>query len=333
MRVLLAVVAALAAAACSREERPAPARAPVSAAAIPTAARSVPGSQYDAAFWKTWADGQAEMNGYDLVYPKYGQLRKGVAVAIFVTEPFSKSLRVKADPGRHAAGDEFPVMKLNLIRDYQTGVYDYNDMTSVFVSLAALDGRAAGQPSKVSFSSQEWCGHAYSQLLFHALRANVETHSYFDGEGDSAVNLQTTADTTAEDSLPLWARGVAWPTMGSGKTVDVPIISSLAAAREKHQPVVATRAALSAAPDTVSLQVPAGRFRVRAYTAKMRDGLSRTWWVETTAPHRLVRWDSSAGERAELLGSARMKYWELNREGGEKALLQFGLTRRPSRMP
>ena len=34
---------------------------------------------YDAAFWKTWGDGYAELTSYDLVYPRYGAARGPVA--------------------------------------------------------------------------------------------------------------------------------------------------------------------------------------------------------------------------------------------------------------
>ncbi|HEX8953647.1 MAG TPA: hypothetical protein VF945_17440, partial [Polyangia bacterium] len=37
-------------------------------------------------FWKVWGDGKAELDGYALVEPRYGQPREGTAVAIFVTE-------------------------------------------------------------------------------------------------------------------------------------------------------------------------------------------------------------------------------------------------------
>src|SRR4051794_35869994 len=119
-------------------------------------------------FWQTWGDGQAEVASYDLTMPKYGQLRKGTAIAIFVTEPFSKSLRVKADDGKHAKADVASVMKLNLIREYQTGVYNYKDMLGTFVWLEGVDNRPEGMAAKVSFSSQEWCGHVWSQLTFGA---------------------------------------------------------------------------------------------------------------------------------------------------------------------
>ena len=56
-------------------------------------------------FWAFWGDGKAELDGYALTEPRYGQLREGTAVAIFVTEDFSDSLRVKADPGKHPPAD------------------------------------------------------------------------------------------------------------------------------------------------------------------------------------------------------------------------------------
>src|SRR5258705_1517015 len=119
----------------------------ISAAVSPAA--SLP--SYDKVFWSVWGDGQAELAGYDLTIPRYNQPRRGVAVTIFVTETFSNTARVKADPGRHPASDEFPVMKLNLVKDYQTGGYDYNEMTSSFVALQPVNGRAAGSPSKIVF--------------------------------------------------------------------------------------------------------------------------------------------------------------------------------------
>ena len=39
---------------------------------------------------------------------------------------------MKADPGKHPATDVYPVLKLNVVRDFQTGIYNYNTLTSVF---------------------------------------------------------------------------------------------------------------------------------------------------------------------------------------------------------
>src|SRR5262249_52458683 len=156
---------------------------------------------FDDAFWRRWGDGQAELAGYDLVQPRYGQKREGVALTIFVTETFSNALRVKSDPGKHPESDEFPVMKLNLVEDFPTGIYDYNLMTSTFVALKAVNGRSAGSTTKVSFSSQEWCGNVYAQALFDAASVRHESHSYFDGEADRQETLPYPEAGLAEDAL------------------------------------------------------------------------------------------------------------------------------------
>ena len=75
-------------------------------------------------------------------------------------------------------------MKLNLIKKFQTGIYDYSDVGSTFVSLAATHGQPAGSTLKASFSSQEWCGHVYSQMLLNPAHIGFTQHSYFDGEAD-----------------------------------------------------------------------------------------------------------------------------------------------------
>ena len=137
-------------------------------------------------FWPHWSDGKAEMNGYRLVAAALRrQPRQGTAVLIYVTEDFSDSLRVKADPGKHPASDVYPVLKLNAVRDFQTGIYDYNVMTSTFARVAP------GWPiAKVSFSSQEWCGHVYHQLApAGGPRSPACFHSYFDGEADGTDDL------------------------------------------------------------------------------------------------------------------------------------------------
>ena len=65
------------------------------------------------AFWQTWSDGQAEVSGYRLVQPRYGQSRTGHAVLIYVTEPFSRKKKVKVDRYTPNNPDHFTVLKLN----------------------------------------------------------------------------------------------------------------------------------------------------------------------------------------------------------------------------
>src|SRR5438874_5970523 len=200
------------------------------------------GPEFGDAFWKTWGDGRGELCGYDLETPRYGSIRRGTAVTIFVTETFSNALRVKADPGRHPQRDEFPVMKLNLVQDFPTGIYDYNLLTSAFVALAPVNARPAGSPTKVSFSAQEWCGHVYTQVLFDARYARFAAHSYFDTEADSAASLEMPSDVLSEDALLIWARGFSPPVLAPGESADRPLLGSLRHARLLHEPLVVTPA-------------------------------------------------------------------------------------------
>ena len=96
----------------------------------------------------------------------------------------------------------------------------------------------------------------------------------------------------------------------------------------------ATRAVtVSRSGSAQSLTVPAGAFQAETFTARFPDGFSRTYYVESAAPRRILKWTTSEGESAQLLGSDRLKYWEMNKEGGEAALAKLGLRRRGPRMP
>jgi hypothetical protein len=149
-------------------------------------------------FWAHWGDGKAELNGYALKQPRYGAVRTGTSVLIFVTEEFSDTLRVKADPGKHPASDVYPVMKLNAVRDFSTGIYDYNVMTSAFLRVAP------GWPvAKVSFSSQEWCGHVWHQVVPRDGKRAGLFHRYFDGEAAGVDDLAFPKDGVLEDALPV----------------------------------------------------------------------------------------------------------------------------------
>lgn len=307
------------------------ARPPAAAAAPERRTAAPPSWEPGPEFWKHWSDGQAEVAGYELKTTRYGVPRTGSAVAIFVTETFSESSRVKADPGVHPPADEFPVIKLNLVKDYQTGIYDYNEMLTVFTGLKPSSGRGAGTVAKVSFSAQEWCGHIYAQILPAGGALAITSHSYFDGQADQVRSLPDDGTGFFEDSLLLWARGAAGPAVDEGGKRPVRLLPSMFGSRGAatklrwEDGVLAREAALS------TLSTPAGRFQVRASVLESGGQPVATVWTETAAPHRVVQWKTAWGEEARLTGSARLKYWELNGPGGEKELRRLGLSPRPPR--
>jgi hypothetical protein len=287
----------------------------------------------DDAFWAHWGDGQAEVSSYDLTYPRYGSLRAGLAVTVFVTESFSLAARVKADPGKHAATDVFPVMKLNLIEDFQTGIYDYNEQTSGFLALASAGHQPPGHLTKVSFSSQEWCGHSWAQWITEPTGIRYSGHSYFDGEADRYAFTPKPEGGITEEQLMFWARGMAEPRLGPGGERTVPFRRSLQWERHVHQEAKWSNARLIRGASPIRATVPAGEFEAGIWRAELPAGPAITFTVEHAWPHRILEWSSSDGQRAVLVSSKRFRYWEMNKPGGERGLEQLGLRKRLPRMP
>ncbi|KAA5823548.1 septum formation inhibitor Maf [Algibacter amylolyticus] len=122
-----------------------------------------------------WYAGEAEISSYKLEQARYGELRQGTAVLVFVTEDFLPDTQVKAD---NTNPNNIPVLKLNSTKNFVTGIYPYSIMQSTFYPVANN-----AHATKVSISMQEWCGHVYMQLNNRS-GFEITSHSYFDGEAD-----------------------------------------------------------------------------------------------------------------------------------------------------
>ncbi|MEW7291701.1 septum formation inhibitor Maf [Aquimarina sp. 2304DJ70-9] len=131
-------------------------------------------------FKKYWYAGEAEITSYQLEQARYGEIRKGTAVLIYVTEDFLPKKQVKAD---YQNNTNVPVLKLNATKKFNTGIYPYSIMQSTFYPVA--DNQHA---IKISSSMQEWCGHVYAQLN-NRNRFEVMSHSYFENEADQEFSL------------------------------------------------------------------------------------------------------------------------------------------------
>lgn len=140
-------------------------------------------------FAKYWYQGKAEINVFDLHQSRYGQVRPGKAVMIFVTEDFSKSKQVKLDNPEDRPSDAQKVMKLNMTREFVTGVYPYHTMLSVFTPV----NEEAPSP-KLTGSVTEWCGQSFTQLNFKSGKYNAKLFSYFESEGDTESKIDAQAE-------------------------------------------------------------------------------------------------------------------------------------------
>jgi hypothetical protein len=143
---------------------------------------------YETSQFKTyWYAGKAELDAYALDQSRYGENHQGEAVLIFVTEPFSKKKQVKLDNPETAGNDKVNVLKLNFTKKFVTGIYPYSMMLSVFTP---INRSVEPNTLKVTMSSQEWCGHVYEQMNLKGNQFNVESHSYFEQEGDQIFQLK-----------------------------------------------------------------------------------------------------------------------------------------------
>lgn len=269
------------------------------------------------AFWAAWGDGKAEVDTYHLVQPRYGALRDGTATLIYVTEDFSWSERVKADPGAHPAEDLRPVLKLNASRDFITGVYPYHVMTSVFTRVEPGDGMRALDPLKLTFSATEWCGMVYEEWVPSAGALARTAHTYFDADTRPPRTEAVPADVIYEDALPILVRGLRGDWLAPGGVTEVPSLPSFLEARFAHTEAAVRTLRVERSAPVEPRVVDGVTVEVERWTTRAAGGPATTWFVERDGARRLVAWEVDSGERAELVASVRMPYWQLNKAGDE----------------
>lgn len=143
-------------------------------------------------FGAYWYQGKAEINVFDLKQSRYGEEREGKVVMIFVTEDFSRRKQVKLDDPESAGGDARKVLKLNMTREFETGIYPYHTMLSVFTPVQ--DDVPA---FKISHSVSEWCGQTFAQLNWKNAAYQAKLFSYFESEGDQELKV----DASSEDEI------------------------------------------------------------------------------------------------------------------------------------
>ena len=134
-----------------------------------------------------WYQGKAELNSYALEQARYGEIHKGEAVLVFVTEDFSASKQVKLDNPSLKPKDAVKILKLNATRKFNTGIYPYSMMNSVFTP---VDLKMNPNTLKITSSSQEWCGHTFMQANLEKNNYQIGLNSYFESEGDQRFKVE-----------------------------------------------------------------------------------------------------------------------------------------------
>ncbi len=271
-------------------------------------------------FGDYWYQGKAEITSYELSQARYGEIHQGQAVLIFVTEDFSASKHVKLDRPERSPDNAVKVLKMNATRKFSTGIYPYSMMSSVFTPVYA---DRHPKTLKVTTSSQEWCGHTYTQLNLENGGYRAKLLSYFEREGDRE---RFWADTMLEDEL--WNRIRLNPE--GLPTGDVDLIPGTIYQRFRHTAWGVHRAIITMEPHPTDVESHVCRV---TYT-----DLSRTLTItyRKSFPHQIDAWTetqtSGSGENAvELTTTAtldkRIKsdYWRLHGNADAHLRKEFGL--------
>lgn len=241
-----------------------------------------------------WYAGKAEITSYKLEQARYGEIREGQAVLIYVTEDFLPSKQVKAD---NQNPNNISVLKLNATKKFNTGLYPYSIMQSTFYPVSNNQ-----HATKVTSSIQEWCGHVYAQLN-NKDAFEIKAYSYFESEGDQSFKLDK-----AILENELWTQLRINP-----KSLPIgrfQIIPSLEYSRLKHIKLKAYNAKTSLSNNTYSIEYPE---------------LNRILVIEfnTNFPHDILGWketfksgfgknEKTLTTKATKLKTIKSAYWGKN---------------------
>ena len=132
-----------------------------------------------------YADGKAEINVYELSQERYGEIRSGTQVQIYVAEDFLLDKQVKNES--YSSKNSTWVLKRIETRDFITGIYPYHMFSSSFT---AFNQDRHPRTLKIAASSQEWCGTSYAQLNYSQNAYDYQLHSYFENEVDTEARIK-----------------------------------------------------------------------------------------------------------------------------------------------
>ncbi len=255
-----------------------------------------------------WDSGLAEISRYELKQARYGSLHKGEAILLFVTEPFSPVDQVKDDSGSEPNGER--VLKLNAFKRFNTGVYDYSIMSSVFSSVKS---KKEFPSYKVTTSVQDWCGQVFNQWNQREQLWESELRSYFQSEGDKDESFDLVPH---EDGI--WNRIRIDPESLPQGTLKM--IPSSAFLLLKHKAIQAYTVEAKLSKDSYELHYP---------------DLKRTLIIsfEKEAPYEINSWQESYPDRGDKILTTEAKrthhlrsyYWEQNQPSFLKLRKKLGL--------
>ena len=242
-----------------------------------------------------WYSGKAEISSYSLKQARYGEIRDGEVVLVFVTEPFSLSKQVKLDNPQKAGNDNVSVLKLNHVRKFNTGIYDYSIITSTFTP---INSKKHPFTLKATTSIQEWCGHTFTQLNLDDNTYRFKQFSYFESDGDEEKTINVAL---LEEDLMTRIR----INKGQLPEGEINLIPSTIYSRFNYKKMDVEKANISKTTSENKL----------IYTIKYQN-IDRTISidVENKFPYKILGWSEDNGTglitTAKLKASSNEPYWK-----------------------
>ncbi len=270
-------------------------------------------------FKNYWYSGNAEITTYKLEQARYGEVHKGHAVLIFVTEDFSKSKHVKLENPVARGSDAVKVLKLNLVKKFNTGIYRYSIMESVFTPIYS---DKYPDTLKLTSSSQEWCGNTFTQVNLNKDKYEIHLLSYFESEGDQDYTIEKTF---LEDEI--FTRIRLNPSeLPTGK---ISLLPSLIVSRLKHQEIKPVMA------DATLTEIKEKNYMEYSLTFPETNREFKVVF-EKDFPHEIVSWEESYSSgfgsnakelvtRAVRNKSVMLDYWNKNSTFDEVLRQKLGI--------
>ncbi|MCB1306522.1 MAG: hypothetical protein KDK30_00005 [Leptospiraceae bacterium] len=267
--------------------------------------------------WLQGADwrGKAEVAVYDGTVVRYRQQRPASLTLITVTEPFNTRQVVKSESGENA----ITALKQNQVLKYQTGVYPYSQMNSVFWNAST------GDFFKASMTTQEWCGQTFKEARRYGDGLRLAYNSYWEDEAVGEMYIEDPHEDTLYilyDELPLAVR--TEQLQKAGRVYLFPMLMSSQVMRSDwdigHPARKPTYTPAIVNTERVTLNAARRNFQdVLKVTITFEDGGAKkidTFYVDMNDPNRLLlKWERNDGGQFTISELYYTDYWNQNRAG------------------
>jgi hypothetical protein len=255
-----------------------------------------------------WDDGQAEVATYDAERTIYGKAWPHEETRIVVAEPMRTDQLVKPE-APYEGKPIVPALKYNVVTRVQTFNYPYQFMTSLFVERSAPQRMIKGV-----FSSQEWCGATFKDLMFRSDPPRYTADSYWEDQARIDAPLPWGEDALLEDQLPLALRGLK---IEAGDMVRAQLIPSQVGSKAilpvALEPIVIRwQNAESALEAGGRRYTPAEQWVARVWrdpNATKNSPFIGRFVFDAEPPHVLLQYELRGGHKGTLKTLRRWAYW------------------------